>query len=361
MYFNYFCFQNKKLSRTKKKVLNLFKYILRKRKVNKKQYYFYKNKFVASNVRTAGFINKLYKSTLLWTGGQLRMKLYKQTTFLTRASSVLSIQTTSATFDKKPRPLLVTYFTKNRAQPIRPDLFTIKHSQSTQQIFWKDSTHPTYLNCQTTSVPLINKAKKQKRQTLRICSKKYANSSLRRVRSSTNFSGDTKSTPVLLSRPNMNIKSRTGNNPTRGFTKASFLTTTPPKEKIKNINYKQTYKKKKLNIMSTNKKKRQTPQRLVLLNRLQQRYQYLLLGRALTNIFSKSTAVVGKSIVTLSAKQIIYHYKAQILQSLPYHYVNRLFFINDLVATIVTTTLLRTSRLLSFYLARLLERLPRHT
>jgi len=361
MYFNYFCFQNKKLSRTKKKVLNLFKYILRTRKLNKKQHYFYKNKFVASNVRTAAFINNLYKSTLLWTGGQLNKKLYKQTSLFTRVSSRPSIQTSSITYAKKPRPLLVTHFTADRSQQIRPVIFTTKQEQLTQRIFEKDSKHATYLTCQTAHDPLINKSKKKKRRTLRISSKKCATSGLRKGAGSTGFHGANKFIPGLVSRPNINIKARTVNNPTQEFTTVSFLSTTPSKEKFKHLNQKQAQKKKLNIILAANKKKRQTPKRLILLTRLQQRYQYLLLGRTLTNIFSKSTAVVGKSIITLSAKQIICHYKAQILQSLPYHYVNRLFFINDLVSTIVTTTLLRTSKLLSFYLARLLERLPRHT
>lgn len=95
--------------------------------------------------------------------------------------------------------------------------------------------------------------------------------------------------------------------------------------------------------------------------KLREKYQILALKSTFSQIVSAPVNMIGKCALTQTTRHMLTNYNAQVLASLPFQYVHRLFFIGDLVTTIIVTTLLRTSSLLSFYLARLLERLPRHT
>lgn len=97
------------------------------------------------------------------------------------------------------------------------------------------------------------------------------------------------------------------------------------------------------------------------LTSLRERYMLLHVGRALSGLLRQRVSLAGRNALSLSVGDIFAEYKRQVLSSLPHQYVTRLFFINDLVSAVIATTLLRSSNILSFYLARLLERLPRHT
>lgn len=101
--------------------------------------------------------------------------------------------------------------------------------------------------------------------------------------------------------------------------------------------------------------------RLGSLNGFRDHYRFLRINMSLTRLMCRRVQLVGRNVLTLSIQNMFSDYVGQVLTSLPHQYVNRMFFITDLVAVTVATTLLRSSSILSFYLARLLERLPRHT
>lgn len=95
--------------------------------------------------------------------------------------------------------------------------------------------------------------------------------------------------------------------------------------------------------------------------RLKQQYLVLSIGKILSPITAVPVSLRGQNLLSLTTRTLIKQYKAQVIWSLPFQYVRRLFFVKDLVTVVVATTLLRSSKLLSFYLARLLEKLPKHT
>lgn len=87
----------------------------------------------------------------------------------------------------------------------------------------------------------------------------------------------------------------------------------------------------------------------------------LKLQSVLQSILATPVTITSQNILKLKASKILLSYGWKVTQSLPTQYVYSFFFQKDLTNIIVCTVLLRTSSLLSFYLARLLERIPRHT
>lgn len=96
-----------------------------------------------------------------------------------------------------------------------------------------------------------------------------------------------------------------------------------------------------------------------LVDQLSVKYMILELNGRLSNYLNKPVTVFANNLLSTKATQLLTTYQTQLSASLPY-FMRRLFFHRDLVNIIVCASILRSSYLLSFYLARLLERVPRH-
>lgn len=87
----------------------------------------------------------------------------------------------------------------------------------------------------------------------------------------------------------------------------------------------------------------------------------LKLQALLQSILATPVTITSQNLLKLKAANVLLAYGWKVTQALPTQYIYAFFFQKDLTNVIVCTVLLRTSSLLSFYLARLLERVPRHT
>lgn len=89
------------------------------------------------------------------------------------------------------------------------------------------------------------------------------------------------------------------------------------------------------------------------------KYLVLQINESLSTYLKTPVVICANSMLSTKATQLLTAYQIQLSASLPF-FMRRFFFHRDLVNIIICTTILRSSYLLSFYLARLLERIPRH-
>ena len=104
---------------------------------------------------------------------------------------------------------------------------------------------------------------------------------------------------------------------------------------------------------------RARPGQQALAAKLATKYFILNLNNSLSSYLKTPVDVFANDILSTKATQLITVYQTQLSASLPY-FMHRFFFHRDMSNIIVCTTILRSSHLLSFYLARLLEKTPRH-
>lgn len=93
---------------------------------------------------------------------------------------------------------------------------------------------------------------------------------------------------------------------------------------------------------------------------LKKRYLFFALGCVLSRLVKKSTLLCPAPVLSIGSESLLSYYRNRVDAAIPF-FLKKLFFHKDLINTIVCTSLLRNSYLLSFFLARLMEKIPRHT
>lgn len=114
---------------------------------------------------------------------------------------------------------------------------------------------------------------------------------------------------------------------------------------------------KNKNSKSVNKKLKATKATIM---RIKSAFLNRMVATALRQLCILPTAIVSQNIMHSRISQLLALYNKQILHSLPLQYASY-FYYKDLTNILVCSLTLRSSALLSFYLARLYEHVPNHT